>query len=252
MNLPMKLLRMAGLCLVAMLTMSIVAAGTASAAPVWEGCTTGGSLTKYKTNQCETAESGGSFEWNEIKSTEGVKVKGETLTLIDEGVSSTIQCTAEEEGEGAVGPGNKGRITSGKVNSPSTNCKRITGACEVGKIEEVKAVDLPWQTELVETEKKVQNKLEGTTNGEPGWAVTCKSAAGKITDTCTAESGKPPTLITLERVKTPRTGGFELLVLGTFLNKTNSKAKCSLGGAEKGEVIGQTSTLLISGAGLSA
>ncbi len=73
----MKSIRIAGLCLAAVFVMSMVAAGTASAAPHWLVCLNfGGTGTKYSENQCFKAESGGKYEWSELKGTEMTAAQG--------------------------------------------------------------------------------------------------------------------------------------------------------------------------------
>jgi hypothetical protein len=239
----MKSIKIAGLCLVSMLMMSMALASAASAAPLWLGCVEGTAATsKYSSNQCTKTEAAGKWESVEVSRTEKVKVVGFTLTLTDTkaiGGSSKIRCTKGNEGEGTVGPGNKGRITKAEVTTPGTNCKVVTGLCS--KVEEVKGADLPWQTEIFETEGKFLTKIEADGNGEPGWKVKCSG----VEDVCTSESST-----TLEQAKLENVvSSGVLLVLGTF-EKAN-KAKCTVGGAKAGEVEGQFAILLANGQGLS-
>jgi hypothetical protein len=232
-----------------MFSMSMVAAGTASAVgPVLEACTEGGTATKYTTHSCLTASGSGKFQWNEIKGTEAVKISGFTLTLRDTGAtggSSAVRCTAGIEGAGTAGPGNKGRITKMEVKNPKSNCARVEGGCKAGEVEKVAAVDLPWRTEVFETEKTDETKLEGTGNGEPGWTVTCSTLLGPVTDTCTTEPGEPLTWSL-----------YGTLSVGTWLEEfevlveAESAVKCSVGGAKKGEISGKGSIQLTSEAGL--
>jgi hypothetical protein len=242
----MKHFKIAGLCLVAMLMMGMaVSAATASAAPAWEGCLSGGSTTKYETSACVKASATGTFSWQEINNTDKVTVTGLTLTLRDTkaiGGSSAVQCVGvENEGEGIVGPKNKGKITAAKVKNPKTNCRVIEGACKTlgGEVRGVTGVHFPWQTELFETEHKVLTKIEADGGGEPGWEVNCEG----VTDTCESEAGKPEQV----RFENALSGGVSL-VRGTF--EKVFKAKCSVGGAKSGEVEGQLAVLLASGAGL--
>ncbi len=104
MKLPMKLLRTAGLCLVAMFAMSMVAAGTASAAePVWEHCVTekaSEAKSKYTEHQCETASGTGGWNWREVKGTEAVVSHG-SLVLKDTGTligTVAVSCSGEKQG----------------------------------------------------------------------------------------------------------------------------------------------------------
>ncbi len=241
----MKFIRIAGLCLAAMFVMSMVAAGTASAAPHWLVCLPWtNSPTRYATHQCKEASGGGEWEWSELKGTEAVVGVGTTITLRDKnatGGSTAVQCSGTQEG--SVGPGNFDRVT--KVTVKAENCKRVENTlCE--SVVEVKAVNLPWQTELYETESKIFDRINtvGTAGKEPGWAVTCKTLLGNKTDTCEAEgTGKEESLL-LENKVTKGTEA-ELLVLATFAKK--NKAKCSEGGAKEGEVEGSVANLLTNG-----
>jgi hypothetical protein len=246
MKLPMKLLRTAGLCLVAMLVMSMVAAGTASAAPHWLVCLpehSGTTTTKWSSSQCTGVGTG--WEWSELKGTEAGRVVNQTLTLKDlsiAGVATEIQCApGTSEGEGFVGPGKFGKITKAKIKEPKTNCTRIAGACLAGDVEVVEGIHLPWQTELIEAAGKILSVLVGggAEKTEPGWKITCKTATGKITDECESEPGKEEELL-LANVAT----GTELLVLGTF--EKLHKAKCTLSNANpSGEVEGSVAILVV-------
>src|ERR1700757_3848123 len=99
MKLPMKLLRIVGLCLTAMFVVSMFApAGAAAAKPIWEECSSGSPAgTKYTTNQCGTASAAGTFAWQEPATTEKVVIKGslllkDTKTTLGE---SAVECSGE-------------------------------------------------------------------------------------------------------------------------------------------------------------
>ncbi len=234
-------LRLAGLCLVAVFAVGMaVSAGTASAAKqVWEQCSEGGSVTKYTEHQCKAASSTGKSEWNEIAGTEEVRLKG-TLRFKDTKVpvlgTAEVECNGESAG--VVGPGKLGKITEVKITA--THCKGIK-VCE--EVKNFEARDLPWQTELYESESKQFNKLIGDGKGEPGWKVECKTSIGTQTDECLTESEKPESLLLENKL----TNG-ELLVLATFQHLR--KAKCSQGGAESGEITGSIGILKTNGTGL--
>jgi hypothetical protein len=234
----MKQLKVAGLCLVAMLAMGMTTAATATAAgPVWEQCTTEkegtAPPTRYTEGQCKTVVEKGIWAWKEIPATkpETVQIRG-TLILKDTKTplgESEVGCTGE--GAGKAG-GSITKIESVEVKS----CTPIKGGCE--KIEEAKAVDLPWETAFFETEKKILQLLKGTGNGEPGWSVKCHTAIGSETDECKSEEGKPES-----HLDEPKLTGGNLLELET-LQKLR-KAKCSQGGAESGVV--ETSLAFLKG-----
>jgi hypothetical protein len=248
----MKSIKIAGLCFVSMLAVSMALAASASAAH-WSVCLaehSGTTTTKWSSSACTTAKAGGGFEWSELKGTEAAKVVSQTLELTDTKVpligSTTVICASGSgEATGSVGPGKYGRISSLKVKSPSTNCKG-SGGCKSAGIKAIDVVDTPWQTELTEVEGKVLLILSGTGNGEPGWEIKCENILGsETTDTCLFEAGKEEK-VQMRNVAT----GTELLVLGTFENAR--KIKCSEGGAESGEIGASVANLLTSGAALSA
>lgn len=243
----LKSIRIAGVCFVSMLAMSMALAASASATPHWLQCVAGAekvSPTKYTTNQCTTAAANleGGWQWNEVTGTENIRSVGETLTLRDTSLGSAVQCV-NGENEGSVGPGRFGRITTAKIPSPETNCHTVEGACLASDVEVVEGIHLPWQTELTETEGKLLNTLKGTgsAGGEPGWKIRCKTAAGKITDECESEVGHEEKLLLANKLTES-----VLLVLATF--EQVHKAKCTKA-AEVGEVIGSIALLQLSGAG---
>jgi hypothetical protein len=237
----MKHLKVAGLCLVSMLMMSMaVSAATASAAPTWKGCLSGGSTTKYSNDGCVTAEAGGSWSWQEIKNTDKVTTTGFTITLTDRNTAvgrTTVICIAGGEEVGTVGPGEFDRIEAAKVNEAKTNC-RGTGGCKEKGVESVTGVNLPWQTKLSEKEGKILDTIENSGKGEPGWKVECESLLGKETDECVSEGAEKLESALLEN---KLTNGVQL-VLAKF--ETAHKAKCSKGGVESGEVAGLGAILL--------
>jgi hypothetical protein len=255
MKLPMKLLRIAGLCLVAMLAMSLVAAGSASAAaPAWEHCTKGVANmlpTKYTEHQCETLapNNEGEWEWREVNGTEKVVSHG-SLVLRDTSATAgkikvAVSCSGENKG--SVGPGKYGRIT--EIPETSIQCSNVEN-CTVFK--KAEARNLPWQTELVEEAGgEIRNKITngGAAEAEwPGWAVTCELAGAETTDRCTTNSGSTA----IANQTTHGSSGTELLVLATFEAKT-AKAKCSLSSTaskETGEVRGIIANLQANGWGL--
>jgi hypothetical protein len=226
----MKHLKIAGLCLVAMFAMSMVATAVASAAPVWEQCReNAGAGTKYETG-CLKASSTGKWEWKELTTTEKVLSSG-TLKLADTKVpiAGTVEVICGGTDEGTIGPGKFDRVTT----VTPVNCKAGTNCEEVKKVE---ARNLPWQTELFETEGgKVRDAIKegGTGTGEPGWKVECKVLGITKGDECVTNKGTTSIADDLS--------GSVLLVLATFVPKTGEKAKCEVGGAEAGTVEGPNS-----------
>jgi hypothetical protein len=235
----MKSIRIAGLCLAAVFVMSMVAAGTASAAPHWLVCLKwNNSPTRYTTEQCEKAEAGsGGFEWSEPKTTEKV-VSHASLTLTSEELGVTVKVNCIGKDEGWVGPNGTDETTA--INeihcTAGENCEKLE--------EEAKPVNLPWNSELKETEGKIHDTVRATVSGKnPGWKAACKvPILGVVKNECTSNEG----LLVLENKNTPGNGA-ALLVLGEFTNKP--RATCTHA-SEGGEVLGSTAFLLVSGAGL--
>ncbi len=198
----MRFIRIAGLCLVALAAMAMATAATASAQPVWQ------------------------VNGTEVKGTEKVMGMG-TLRLADTKTiagESAVECSGTTTG--TIGPGKIDRVETITIAS----CKQVK-VCE--NVETVLPKNLPWQTELYETESKVLNKIsEIPSNGEPGWTVTCKTPLGSKTDECLTEATKEG-----NEVQTNETP----VEIGTF-NPT-SKAKCVEGGKESGKVEGIITTL---------
>jgi hypothetical protein len=168
------------------------------------------------------------FEINgaEVKGTEKVMASG-TLTLADTKTlagKSEVECSGTTAG--TIGPGKYDRVESIHIAS----CKPIK-VCS--NVETVIPKNLPWQTELTEKSGKVRDTIKEV-SGEPGWSVTCDTALGSKTDECLTEAGKEGSTTATNEV----THGY---ILGEF--GPTSKAKCTEGGKESGEVGGIITTL---------
>jgi hypothetical protein len=241
-----------GLCLVCMLVVGAVPASNASAAG-WLVCLEGKNkeVTKYTSNQCTKAESTGGWESTFPNGGETVKLAVASLRLADTGTpggTTAIKCNSGMKGWGTVFASNEGEITSAEVANPKTECERLEGGCKAGEIEKVHGVNLPWRTEIVETESKYSIKILKTgesTEKEPGWAVKCNTLLGSKTDTCTSEG--EANAEKLEATNASSAG--VLLVNGTF--EKVHKEKCSEGGKEKGEESGKVSIEKANGSALS-
>jgi hypothetical protein len=108
------------------------------------------------------------------------------------------------------------------------HCNPVKGGCESTGLTLALALHLPWLTLLVLHGTEVRDLIERDPNGpggNPGWAVTCKTVIGTVTDECTAELGSTG----LHNVA----GGVEAL-----FEALSPKADCSQGGAGAGEVTG--------------
>ena len=249
MKLPMKLLRTAGLCLVAMFAMSMVAAVSASAAPpVWEHCTEGTEKippTKYTEHQCVAAAAsfGGKWQWNEVKGTEAVVTHG-SLVLKDTGtLVGTVAVSCSGTDEGSVGPGRFDRTTA--IPTADISCSNVEN-CE--KFEKAEARNLPWQTEITEEAGTARDKITNGKTGKeaPGWAVTCTvDHIPGVEDRCTSSTGST----SIENKPTKNGTITELLVLSDF-ETSSGTAECSEGTSTSGTVRGTIATLQANGWGL--
>jgi|HubBroStandDraft_6_1064221.scaffolds.fasta_scaffold42407_2 hypothetical protein len=236
----MRFIRTAGLCLVAVFVMSMVVAGTASAAPHWEVCLTEHSsvttTTKWTSSQCTGAAAKGGFEWSEPQHTEKV-VSHASLTLTSEELGVTVKVNCIGKDEGWIGPNGTDETTA--INeihcTAGENCEKLEEPAE--------PVNLPWNSELKETENKIHDTVRATISGKnPGWKAACKvPILGVVKNECTSNEG----LLVLENKNTPGNGA-ALLVLGEFTNKP--RATCT-NAKEGGEVLGSTAFLSASGVG---
>jgi hypothetical protein len=235
-----------GLCLAAMLMASMALAGTAAAeGPFWSLCLEGSaSTTKYSSNQCTKAESGGKWESAALgEKSVTVKLSALTLRVTDTNVpligTTTVVCPHPTTGWGTIEKSDVLIVRSAKVEHPSTECAVTAGTslCETSGLEKVEAADLPWKVEIFGPITKV----EADGGGEPGWKVECKAT----TDTCLAESTEKSELIELKN----NVSAGALLVLGAL--ETAGAVKCSQGGENSGEVGGELAITSWNGVGLS-
>jgi hypothetical protein len=238
-------LTLAGLWLAAVLVLGMVWAGNASAAPLWLVCLEGSGLTKYSTNQCTTASSTGKWQSLGLPSgrSDTVRLLAFSLRLEDTSVGVSIECPDAGTGWGLIESPNKGQIKVAEVKEPEKEgCKVLKGflTCKAGTLTNVKGLNLPWKTEIFETEKKNLTKILSGGSGEPGWAVTC----GGVTDECVTESGGSESAELVTEVTKS-----VLLVSARF--EAKGKTKCSVGGTATGKTHGSIAILLWSGNGLS-
>ena len=216
----MKAIKLAGLCLAAIFAVSLVASTAASAAS-WKRCVEGaGGTTKYETSQCNHIGSTNKYEWVTLGGTEKV-IASATLTLKDTNTpTGTVAVTCSGTDEGAIGPTKYARIETIAVAS----CTEGEGCGKL--VRKAEPVNLPWQTELFETEKALRDLIVSAIGKGPvGWKVTCTIGGIETADECTGETDS--TLMT-------DTKG---MVLATFESKSG-KPYCTVGGPESGEVLG--------------
>jgi hypothetical protein len=170
------------------------------------------------------------------------------LHLEDMKADSAVECASGSVlDEGWVGPGSEDETTTVEFMNPTVNCKpspkalnakeeEVTNVCEA--VTAVEAQNLAWSTllELVGGEKEDQIK-PGPSKNQPGYLVTCKTALGTIDDTCNTVAGKEADV---KVVNLPGTATEPPLVTVEFSATILSEltAKCGVGGAESGLVVG--------------
>jgi hypothetical protein len=211
---------MIGLAIMAALAMSAVAAGSASAAHQWL-------IGHAAITSPVTIHSHGLLLLEDTKATGGA-VK--------------VHCAGHDVG--TVGPGALDLVTKVTLELLGTK-KQI--ACNIDTAGQCKqpvtaeAVNLPWHTELTLITlggiPTVRDMLMSSGAGNPGWAVTCNTILGNVTDTCTLALGHTG-------VQNVSTG------VNAIFDANSPNANCSQGGAGTGVVRG-TVSLLSPGAGLS-
>jgi hypothetical protein len=171
-----------------------------------------------------SAASASALEWQNNGSAITVPVNVKTsgtldLTDVNGGIFGeevTVRCNGT--GTGTVGPGVADKVET--VNA--AECITVKGTCATEP--KVKAINLPWDTELIEAESTVRNKILNSGQGAPGWQVECNFG---ITNVCVSENGS-----TLQG----NLGG--PAVTATF-DALSGTADCTRGGKEAGFVRGE-------------
>ena len=233
----MKYLKMAfGLAVVAGL-MSVVAS-PAVAVPRWVHCV---KSEKGKFSDGTCSKSGTGWETKELVGTSEITSSGELEAEDTKATGGAVaaQCTGSNTGWAAnptttTEPGEDGIATITNIK-----CKFVKeGLCR--KLTSVEPRNLPWGTRLVEKGTEVRDEIiSGNASGAPGWKVICENLLGGITEDTCELSGVSVNVITNRA-----TGKIEII----FDKITEmKKAKCTVGGAEAGNVRGTLLALLRSG-----
>jgi hypothetical protein len=199
------------------------------------------------------------FLWEGLPIAEGAELPfdtvnvGTTLLLLEDmkatGGAVDVLCSGLF---GGVIMGPKDALITEVVGLPEPQLANIIctidtkGACE-GTEAVVEALNLPWLIEpLLTTASSTGFALDiventETLTGLPGYAVTCKTILGNVTDTCTGATGA---------IATNAATGIE----GEF-SETNETitppGKCSLGGEKQGLLFGAGITTDTTGGVLS-
>jgi hypothetical protein len=227
----MKYLKIAfGLVVVAGM-MAIATSSAMAKGPIWVSCLFRGVPNgQWEDAQCTKANPKGAWETSEITKTVEVTSSSTGLELEDSsagGAKTVVKCSGTDVG--TVGVNGSDSTTEIHVNEP---CTVVTeGNCKT--LEKVRPVNLPWATQLEESGGELRDAVTSLVAGKsPGWAVTCNTLLGKMTDTCEAN--------TSTTVKANRSEGS---VEGKFL-RTSPAATCSLSKAATGHVEGPVVTKL--------
>jgi len=113
--------------------------------------------------------------FSKLTSSLAAKARGE-LKIEDKGYGAKgAACLVETEG--TVEAAGKGKITAYHASSctPAAGCRSVAGT---------RALNLPWKTELYESEGIVRDRVISGGNGTPAWEFECETSLGKISDTC--------------------------------------------------------------------
>jgi len=201
-----RIIRMLGLMVVAVFSLSAVAASTASALQWLDN----GKPIVQAAGLLVLSESIGSVELSDLSATGG---------------ATAILCTGNNHG--TVGPGDHGTIklitATGCSFEPGKN-----GACETGEAPNAKAVHLPWATLLLTVNGMTRNMIENSGAGEPGWVVECRFGGFfHVQDECTSKTGDP-------LIQNLANGD----VHATF--ESSETAACNKGTSTSGMVVGLT------------
>lgn len=242
-------IKIAGLCLASMLVMGMALAGNASAAELlWLVCLEGSGLTKYESSTCLKASGTGKWQSLGVRAGQEITVKLLPLSILlidnESPVGKVaIRCwdNSGQRGEGVIKSKGEGEIRVAEVTNPNTNCNDEEGRCT--KILKVKAVGLPWITNIEKGENgEPLTTIKPHPEGEqPGWEVECEVLLVKSKDVCTSVAGKEEKLKLVNAFSAT-----ELLVLALFENA--HKASCTASKKESGEVKGTIAILLPGGA----
>jgi hypothetical protein len=149
------------------------------------------------------------------------------LTDINFFITWDLLCNFTDEG--TVGAGARGVTVTVTVTA---TCSLMSGECGSPV---VKAIDLPWGTELVLNGSEIRNNIKAEGKGEPGYEITCNTILGLVKDVCKTEKGS-------ERFVVNNASGVELESDGL-----TAPSNCSVGGVESGLIEGPHLILTLTG-----
>jgi hypothetical protein len=149
------------------------------------------------------------------------------VILKDSGSGAEVLCEGVTD-KGTVGPKNAGTVTS--VAFTIAKCK---GLAVISTIDTMVILNLPWKTEI----SGGLDLIIAGTGGEPGYLLEGATLLGLVDDACTTNKGTTE----LSNVAGGVNANFPAAPLAV------EKANCSIGGKEKGEVLGTDLNLLVNG-----
>ncbi len=216
--------------------LAVVAAPALAAGPSWYECAkkTGGNFKDSKCKEPKGEKEVGEFEWVKIAAPQASISEGKLILEDSKTKIGAVKISCEIKSEGTVGTEGLDEITSAELK----NCSVVSGTCP--ELKNVKALNLPWKTELTEpTEKEIRDNIKpGNGTKLPGYSTTCVVII-PITDECTGETSTKMTNIFAEG-----------LVEASFEIKSK-KATCTQSKKETGTVEGALKTRDKSGVPIS-
>jgi len=159
-------------------------------------------------------------------------------TLLLEDMNATLGADVECTGTTSTGTVSATTDTVATVTFTLADCKLGARSTPCTSVTKVEAVNLPWATTLTLVSGEFIDTISAGSSGKsPGYAITCKTALGNVTDTCTKTTeGTSVTSVT---------GGVE----STF--KPAEEGNCSVGGEKEALLEGKVLNLLTSGDALT-
>ncbi len=125
-------------------------------------------------------------QWREngVRVTESKPVTFSGTLTLEDNPTKQGEFTCSLSDKGTVGSEGKGSVTE----STLTNCKILKSPiCEKAQPVTVKAIHLPWTTQLYLPGPGTGNSVKSSGAGLPGWTWECKVLGFKYTDTCSGE-----------------------------------------------------------------
>ncbi len=222
----------------AIFAFSMIVVSGASAAPLWDQCTTVARVLEFSESNCITKASHGTWGWEEIIEKEPV----DTLTTLVNFSSGGLTIDCVGLGDGFVGPRVESEVTellnaAGKAitEAEPLECTKTAGSnleCEAPVL--ISPDNLPWLSSLQTAETLLLEPHAG--GGNPGFLVKCKSTE----NLCEKENSLALVVNLLAELE-----------VDIILNP-KELLKCTNPLASSGTIEGETDILLVNGNALRA